>query len=79
MKYAILNQNKKQIKVIESNLTVEEIVRNYPLGYTAAECKNYIDVECDMCGGFNNIIESKNIIVHNCVFCNSKFQIQVGE
>lgn len=35
-KYAILdNKNNNQVKIVESNSQPEEILRNYPLGYSA--------------------------------------------
>lgn len=35
MKYAILDKNNNQVKIVESNSQPEEILRNYPLGYSA--------------------------------------------
>lgn len=35
MKYAILDKNNNQVKIVESNNQIEEILRNYPLGYSA--------------------------------------------
>lgn len=34
MKYEILDNNKNVVKVIESTLSEDEILRNYPLGYS---------------------------------------------
>ena len=35
VKYAILDKNNNQVKIVESNNQIEEILRNYPLGYSA--------------------------------------------
>ena len=41
MKYTILDNNWKEVKIIESSLPPEEILRNYPLGYRVVEVKDY--------------------------------------
>ena len=34
MKYEILDNNKNVVKVIESTLSEDKILRNYPIGYS---------------------------------------------
>jgi len=41
IKYTILDNNWKEVKIIESSLPPEEILRNYPLEYRAVEVKDY--------------------------------------
>lgn len=39
MTYQILNEKNKVIKVVKANYTKEELLRNYPIGYTTKEVK----------------------------------------